>query len=82
MIVSIVLLWMAMQMQAPLWVYVCVIGEMVLLTLDAILKIVSRIQKRKLEEASDKLRDQLHRLGCSEDEINKFFERIEERAKQ
>ena len=68
MITTIVLIWVAMQLQAPLWVYVAVVTQGLLQILDFVLHIALKVQKKKLKKAVDELADTAGRLMNGEDE--------------
>lgn len=52
---SIVLLWIAVQLQAPLWVYVIVMLMLVISTLSFVLETIKKVQERRIKRASEKL---------------------------
>ena len=55
MLESIVLLWIAVQLKAPLWVYIIVILMLVINTLSSVLEIINKVQEKRLKRASEKL---------------------------
>lgn len=55
MLESIVLLWIAVQLQAPLWVYAIVILMLVINTLLFVLETIKKVQERRIKRASEKL---------------------------
>ena len=55
MLESIVLLWIAVQLQAPLWVYVIIMLMLVISTLSFVLETIKKVQERRLKRASEKL---------------------------
>lgn len=55
MLESIVLLWIAVQLQAPLWVYIIIMLMLVISTLSFVLEIIKKVQERQIKRASEKL---------------------------
>ena len=53
MLEAIVLLWMAIKMQAPIWVLAIVVLMLLATTLSALLSVVEKIQKKKLKKMFD-----------------------------
>ena len=49
MLESIVLLWIAVQLQAPLWVYLIVMLMLVTSALSSVLSLIDKIQERQLK---------------------------------
>lgn len=82
MLITIALLWVAIKMQAPLWVYACVIGQLVLLVISTVLDIINRILKRKNEKLKKELSENLRHVGFEKSEadecICKIIETLEE----
>lgn len=76
MLTTIALLWVAIKMQAPLWVYVCVIGQLVLLVISAVLDIINRILKRKNEKLKKELNEKLRHVGFEKSEADEFICKI------
>lgn len=71
MLTAIVLLWMAIKLQAPTWIYVLIVLYMALLVINTILDMVNKIQKRKLEKLQNELADKMRTLGINEDAIDR-----------
>lgn len=76
MLITIALLWIVIKMQAPLWVYVCVIGQLVLLVISTVLNIINRILKRKNEKLKKELSEKLHKVGFEKSEADEFICKI------
>ena len=76
MLITIALLWVVIKMQAPLWVYVCVIGQLVLLVISTVLDIIKRILKRKNEKLKKELSESLHKVGFEKSEADEFICKI------
>lgn len=76
MLITIALLWVVIKMQAPLWVYVCVIGQLVLLVISTVLNIINRILKRKNEKLKKELSENLHKVGFEKSEADEFICKI------
>lgn len=76
MLITIALLWVVIKMQAPLWVYVCVIGQLVLLVISTVLNIINRILKRKNEKLKKELSEKLHKVGFEKSEADEFICKI------
>ena len=77
MLESIVLLWIAVKLQAPLWVYIIVMLMLVISTLSSILEIIQKVQEKRIKKASEK-------LGITEEkyeELKRWFEEQEEKEK-
>lgn len=77
MLESIVLLWIAVQLQAPLWVYIIVMLMLVISTLSFVLETIKKVQERRIKRASEK-------LGITEEkyeELKRWFEEQEEKEK-
>lgn len=55
MLESIILLWIAVKLQAPLWVYVIIMLMLVISTLSFVLETIKKVQERRLKRASEKL---------------------------
>lgn len=53
MLEAIVLLWMAIKLEAPIWVFIIVVLMLVATTLSALLSVVEKIQKKKLKKLLD-----------------------------
>lgn len=51
----IVLLWIVIKMQAPLWCYVLIIGAMLIKVLDLILKVIKVVLDKRIKEITDDL---------------------------
>ena len=51
----IVLLWIVIKMQAPLWCYVLIIGAMLIKVLDLILKFIKFVLDKRIKEITDDL---------------------------
>lgn len=77
MLESIVLLWIAVQLKAPLWVYIIVMLMLVISTLSFVLETIKKVQERRIKRASEK-------LGITEEryeELKRWFEEQEEKEK-
>lgn len=53
MLEAIVLLWMAIKMQAPIWVLAIVVLMLLVTTSSALLSVAEKIQKKKLKKPLD-----------------------------
>ena len=65
MITLIVILWIVIQMQAPLWVYALVIFGLVINILDLILKMIDKHDEKILKEQYETLRKEQKRIERS-----------------
>lgn len=63
MLESIVLLWIAVQLQAPMWVYAIVILMLLSSTLSFIVDIIDKVEKKRLKRAEQKRDELLERYG-------------------
>lgn len=71
MLTLIVLIWVAVKLQAPLWVYVILIAELLLSVTNAVLDAILKIQKKQLKKAQDELEANLRSLGLGDNVIDK-----------
>ena len=71
MLESIILLWIAVKLQAPLWVYVIVMLMLVISTLSFVLETIKKVQERRLKRASKK-------LGITEERYEELKRRLKE----
>lgn len=55
MLESIVLLWIAVQLQAPLWVYIIIMLMLVISALSFVMETIKKVQKKRIKRASEKL---------------------------
>lgn len=55
MLAYIVLLWIIVQLKAPLWCYILVVGAMLIRMLEMILQVISRVIDKKIEEMGNDL---------------------------
>ena len=69
MLTTIVLFWMAVQLQAPTWVYFIISLMFVTSLLNVMLDLVSKWQKRQIEKHITKL---------SDEQLEKFKEWLED----
>lgn len=75
MLESIVLLWIAVKLQAPLWVYIIVILMLVSTTLSTILDIIDKVEKKQIERRRKQ-------AGMSEESYAEFKRWAEEQQKR
>lgn len=76
MLITIVLIWMAMQMQAPLWVYVLLVSNLTLQIINLILEIVLKVQEKQIEKEKELLRENLRKLGVSEKTTDELMDAV------
>lgn len=55
MLESIILLWIAVKLNAPLWIYVIVMLMLVISTLSFVLETIKKVQEKRIKRASEKL---------------------------
>lgn len=60
MFIEIILIWMAIQLNAPTWIFVILALLLVIQTLEAVLKIIDKITK-------DRLKKQMRTLASARD---------------
>ena len=75
MLESIVLLWIAVQLQAPLWVYIIVILMLVTGTLSFIVDIIDKVEKKQIERRRKQ-------AGMSEESYEAFKHYMEEQKRK
>lgn len=75
MLESIVLLWMAVKLQAPLWVYIIVILMLVSATLSTIIDIIDKVEKKQIERRRKQ-------AGMSEESYAEFKRYMEEQKRK
>lgn len=75
MLESIVLLWIAVKLQAPLWVYIIVILMLVTGTLSFIVDIIDKVEKKQIERRRKQ-------AGMSEEAYAEFKRWAEEQQKR
>lgn len=63
MLESIVLLWIAVQLQAPLWVYIIVFLMLLSSTLTFVVDVINKVEKKRLKRAEQKRDELLERYG-------------------
>lgn len=61
MLITIVLLWVAITLKAPLWVYVIVVLALVSQTLSFAVDVIDKVQKKQIERAVRKRTELLER---------------------
>ena len=71
MLESIVLLWIAVKLQAPLWVYAIVILMLVTGTLSCIVNIIDKVEKKRIERRR-------RQAGMSEEAYEEFRRYMDE----
>lgn len=75
MLESIVLLWMAVKLQAPLWVYIIVILMLVTGTLSFIIDAIDKVEKKQIERRRKQ-------AGMSEESYAEFKRYMEEQKRK
>lgn len=75
MLESIVLLWLAVKLQAPLWVYIIVILMLVTGTLSFIVDIIDKVEKKQIERRRKQ-------AGMSEESYAEFKRYMEEQKRK
>lgn len=75
MLESIVLLWMAVKLQAPLWVYIIVILMLVTGTLSFIIDVIDKVEKKQIERRRKQ-------AGMSEESYAEFKRYMEEQKRK
>lgn len=75
MLESIVLLWIAVKLQAPLWVYIIVILMLVTGTLSFIVDIIDKVEKKQIERRRKQ-------AGMSEESYEAFKRYMEEQKRK
>lgn len=75
MLESIVLLWIAVQLKAPLWVYIIVILMLVTGTLSFIVDIIDKAEKKQIERRRKQ-------AGMSEEAYAEFKRWVDEQKRK
>lgn len=75
MLESIILLWIAVQLQAPLWVYIIVILMLVSTTLSTIVDIIDKVEKKQIERRRKQ-------AGMSEEAYAEFKRWVDEQKRK
>ena len=65
MLVWVLMLWFAMQLDSPTWVYVCIGTMLVLSIIESVVELIEKIMQKRLERERKKLNELKRRVGSN-----------------
>lgn len=80
MLIAIVLLWIAIKLQAPTWVYFIISFMLVTSVLNILLELIDKVQKKQIKKKMAELTDEQYGKLADRD-MEKFIEQLKENNK-